>query len=184
MGNSPDSVKHLVDARDMTEMSDISDRVPSPDRKVFLSGDYKEEQLRLEFLNGHCLTVRRSDLASAAPVGQRGAWTWLDCPCLTVRRSDFGVCTSLSPFFTALGWDMDNKQGLSEFSDIANSVHSSWFTVPGTEDRKPGTKDREPGTDEVIRLTAGHQAKVEEKPEVRKAGLTAVGVEAILILQK
>jgi predicted type IV restriction endonuclease len=39
------------------------------DRKVFLSPDYKEEQLRLEFLN---------------------------------------------PFFTALGWDMDNKQGLSE----------------------------------------------------------------------
>jgi len=35
----------------------------------------------------------------------------------------------------------------------------------------------------VIRLTAGHQAKVEEKPEVRKAGLTAVGVKAILILQ-
>ena len=39
------------------------------DRKVFLSPDYKEEQLRAEFLN---------------------------------------------PFFTALGWDMDNKQGLSE----------------------------------------------------------------------
>ena len=57
-----------------------------------------------------------------------------------------------------------------EFSVIANSVHSSWFIVPGTEDRKPGTKNREPGTDEVIRLTAGHQAKVEEKPEVRKAG--------------
>jgi hypothetical protein len=36
------------------------------DRKAFQSGDYKEEQLRLEFLN---------------------------------------------PFFTALGWDMDNKQG-------------------------------------------------------------------------
>jgi hypothetical protein len=33
-------------------MSDISDRVPSPaDRKVFLTGDYKEEQLRAEFLN-------------------------------------------------------------------------------------------------------------------------------------
>jgi hypothetical protein len=49
---APDAVKRLVDARDMTEMSDISDRVPSPaDRKVFLSGDYKEEQLRAEFLN-------------------------------------------------------------------------------------------------------------------------------------
>jgi hypothetical protein len=43
---APDTVKRLVDARDMTEMSDISDRVPSPaDRKVFLAGDFKEEQL-------------------------------------------------------------------------------------------------------------------------------------------
>ena len=56
MAAPPDSVKHLVDRFDQ-------------DRKVFQSGDYKEEQLRLEFLN---------------------------------------------PFFTALGWDMDNKQGLSE----------------------------------------------------------------------
>ncbi len=56
MGSSaPDAVKRLVDRFDR-------------DRKVFLSPDYKEEQLRLEFLN---------------------------------------------PFFTALGWDMDNKQGLS-----------------------------------------------------------------------
>jgi hypothetical protein len=109
---APDAVKRLVDRFDLG-------------RKVFQSGDYKEEQLRLEFLN---------------------------------------------PFFTALGWDMDNKQGLSEFSVIANSVHSSWFIVPGTEERKLGTKNRELGTDEVIRLTAGHQAKVEEKPEVRKAG--------------
>jgi hypothetical protein len=56
MGNAPDAVKRLVDHFDR-------------DRKVFLSGDYKEEQLRLEFLNH---------------------------------------------FFTALGWDMDNKQGLPE----------------------------------------------------------------------
>jgi hypothetical protein len=35
---APDAVKHLVDRFDQ-------------DRKVFLSGDYKEEQLRLEFLN-------------------------------------------------------------------------------------------------------------------------------------
>jgi hypothetical protein len=57
-----------------------------------------------------------------------------------------------------------------EFSVISNSAHSSWFIVPRTEDRKPGTKNREPGTDEVIRLTAGHQAKIADKPEVRKAG--------------
>ena len=76
----------------------------------------------------------------------------------------------IDPLFEALGWDVENRQGLSEFSAITNSVHSSWSIVPGTEDRKPGTKNRELGTDAVIRLTAGHQAKVEEKPEVRKAG--------------
>ena len=52
---APDAVKRLVDRFDLS-------------RKVFQSGDYKEEQLRAEFLN---------------------------------------------PFFTALGWDMDNKQGRS-----------------------------------------------------------------------
>ena len=38
MAAPPDSVKRLVDRFDR-------------DRKVFLSGDYKEEQLRAEFLN-------------------------------------------------------------------------------------------------------------------------------------
>jgi hypothetical protein len=55
---APDSVKRLIDRFDQN-------------RKVFLSGDYKEEQLRAEFLN---------------------------------------------LFFTALGWDTDNRQGLSDLS--------------------------------------------------------------------
>jgi len=38
MGNPPDALLRLVDRFDQ-------------DRKVFLSDDYKEEQLRLEFLN-------------------------------------------------------------------------------------------------------------------------------------
>ncbi len=80
---APDAVKRLVDRFDQN-------------RKVFLSGDYKEEQLRLEFLNGPCLTIRHSDLASAAPVGQRG------------------IRTFYGPFFTALGWDVANKAGLTE----------------------------------------------------------------------
>ncbi|MBM3332279.1 hypothetical protein FJY68_10620 [candidate division WOR-3 bacterium] len=70
-------------------MADLVERF-SRDRKVFLSPDYKEEQLRPEHRD---------------------------------RRSAFGVGTSPSEF---LG--------------------------------------------KVIRLTARHQAKVEEKPEVRKAG--------------
>jgi hypothetical protein len=49
-------------------VADLVERF-SRDRKVFNSPDYKEEQLRLEFLN---------------------------------------------PLFTALGWDMDNKAGLTE----------------------------------------------------------------------
>jgi hypothetical protein len=64
---APDSVKRLVDRFDQN-------------RKVFLSPDYKEEQLRLEFLN---------------------------------------------PFFTALGWDMDSKQGLSDLEERA--VHVRWL---------------------------------------------------------
>jgi hypothetical protein len=52
MGTSPPKLVGDLEARDMTGMSDIPDRVPSPDdRKVFLSPDFKEEQLRLEFLN-------------------------------------------------------------------------------------------------------------------------------------
>jgi type I restriction-modification system DNA methylase subunit len=78
---APDAVKRLVDHFDQ-------------DRKVFQSDDYKEEQLRAEFLN---------------------------------------------PFFTALGWD------------VLGQVYEQFLG-------------------KVIRLTAGHQAKVEEKPEVRKAG--------------
>ena len=76
----------------------------------------------------------------------------------------------IGPFFEVLS-DLYPPKSPYEFSVIANSVHnSSWSIVPGTDGRKPGTKNREPGTDEVIRLTAGHQAKVEEKPEGRKAG--------------
>jgi hypothetical protein len=65
---APDAVKRLIDARDMTEMSDISDRVPSPvDRKVFLSGDYKEEQLRAEIFE----TLRQACVAEAAMLSKR-----------------------------------------------------------------------------------------------------------------
>jgi hypothetical protein len=59
---APDDVKRLVDRFDLS-------------RKVFLSGDYKEEQLR--------------------------------APCPPTRHSAFVVRTFSSPFFTALGWDMD-----------------------------------------------------------------------------
>jgi hypothetical protein len=44
---TPDAVKRLVDLSACNAQADRFDQ----DRKVFLSGDYKEEQLRLEFLN-------------------------------------------------------------------------------------------------------------------------------------
>jgi hypothetical protein len=73
---APDSARRLVDHFDQ-------------DRKVFLYADYKEEQLRPAFPNGPSPSILHSDLASAAPVGQR-----------VVR-------TPPGPFFTALGWDGD-----------------------------------------------------------------------------
>jgi hypothetical protein len=144
---APDAVKRLVDRFDQ-------------DRKVFLSGDYKEEQLRAEFLNG---------------------------PCLTNRHSDFGIRTLPSPFFTALGWDMDNvcEPDNSEFRtqrpECRTSGHSdfwfliSYFCTIRFVNRQVMPADvpgqvYEQFLGKVIRLTAGHQAKVEEKLEVRKAG--------------
>jgi hypothetical protein len=82
-----DAVKRLVDHFDQN-------------RKVFLSSDYKEEQLRAEFLNG---------------------------PCPMIRHSDLGIRTIPGPLFTALGQVYEQFLG------------------------------------KVIRLTAGHQAKVEER---------------------
>jgi hypothetical protein len=98
MGNPPDVLLRLVDRFDQ-------------DRKVFVSADYKEEQLRLEFLN---------------------------------------------PFFSALGWDMDNKQGLSEtFKQVIHEFSVMPADVLG--------QVYEQFLGKVIRLTAGHQAKVEER---------------------
>ena len=56
MGNVPDAIKRLVDHFDLG-------------RKVFQSGDYKEEQLRAEFLNPFFTTleVPGTELVSPAP---------------------------------------------------------------------------------------------------------------------
>ena len=58
------------------------------DRTVFLSPDYKEEQLRAEFLN---------------------------------------------PFFTALGWDVANKAGLTEVFEPV--IHEESIKVAGATKR-------------------------------------------------
>ena len=109
---APDAVGLLIDARDMTalsdrgrrgQMSDISDRVPSPAyRKVFLSGDYQ--------------------------AGTR----------------DWGLGT---------GDPNPNPKHLAPNPSCAvlGQVYEQFL-------------------DKVIRLTAGHQAEVGEKPEVRRGG--------------
>jgi hypothetical protein len=68
---APDAVKRLVDRFDQ-------------DRKVFLSPDYKEEQLRLVCPSGLCMAI---------------------------RHSDFVIRTSPGEY---LGWDVANKAGLTE----------------------------------------------------------------------
>jgi len=147
---APDAVKRLADRFDQ-------------DRKVFISGDYKEEQLRLEFLNPFFTALGWDMDNNCEP--DNSEFRTQRPECRTPGHSDFWF---LASDFCIIRFV--NRQGLSEFPVIANSVCSSWSIVPGTEDRKPGTKNREPGTDEVIRLTAGHHAKVEEKLEVRKPG--------------
>jgi hypothetical protein len=97
----PDTAKRLVDRFDQ-------------DRKVFQSGDYKEEQLRAEFLN---------------------------------------------PFFTALGWDMDNKPPKDIIGNLYYPDSPYEFSV------MPSVvlgQVYEQSLGKVIRLTVGHQAKVEE----------------------
>jgi hypothetical protein len=71
MGNTPDAVKRLVDRFDQN-------------RKVFLSPDHKEEQLRLGFQYAFCPFI---------------------------RHSDFDIRTSPHE---SLGWDVANKAGLTE----------------------------------------------------------------------
>jgi hypothetical protein len=86
---APDAVKRLVERFDQ-------------DRKVFVAPDCKEEQLRAEFLNGSCPTI---------------------------RHSDFVIRTFYGPFFTVLGWDMDNRAGLSEtFKQV---IHEETIRVAG-----------------------------------------------------
>jgi hypothetical protein len=64
-------------------VADLVERF-SRDRKVFLSPDYKEEQLRLVCPSGLCLAIRHSDFVIRTSPGE------------------------------SLGWDVSNKAGLTE----------------------------------------------------------------------
>jgi hypothetical protein len=99
MRPAPDSVRQLIARFDQ-------------DRKVFLSGDYKEEQLRLEFLN---------------------------------------------PFFAALGWDMDNKQGLSDLS-ACNAQAETFKQVIHEESIKVAGASKAP--DYTFRIGGRHHLSV------------------------
>jgi hypothetical protein len=68
------------------------------DRKVFLSADYKEEQLRAQFLNG---------------------------PSRSIRHSSFVVRTPPCSFFAALGRDTDMPADVLGMSMSSSSARSS-----------------------------------------------------------
>jgi hypothetical protein len=67
------------------------------DREVFLSPDYKEEQLR----------------ASSGPSP-------------SIRHSDFVIRASHDPFFESLGWDVSNKHALSEAEGAGLTEVAKW----------------------------------------------------------
>jgi len=60
MGNAPDAVRRLVDLSACNAQADHFDQ----NRKVFLSGDYKEEQLRVP-----CPVVRHSTFGACTFLG-------------------------------------------------------------------------------------------------------------------
>ncbi|MCX6842543.1 MAG: hypothetical protein NTX53_09720 [candidate division WOR-3 bacterium] len=132
---APDTVKRLVDHFDQN-------------RKAFLSGDYKEEQLRAEFLNPF-FTALGWDMDNICEPDNSEFRTQRP-ECRTSGHSDFWFLTSDFCIIRFV-----NRKGLSEFSVMPADVLSQVY---------------EQFLGKVIRLTAGHQAKVEEKPEVRKAG--------------
>jgi hypothetical protein len=125
---APDAVKRLVDHFDQ-------------DRKVFQSSDYKEEQLRLGFLN---------------------------------------------PFFAALGWACEQFIGrvIARVGRASQSAKCKYQNAKCPEaeyaTKTRSARDRRNRESIFARttilrtcsigLTAGHQAKVEEESEVRKAG--------------
>ena len=96
MGTPPDAVLRLVDRF-------------SQDYKVFLSSDYKEEQLRAEF-------------------GQRTC------------RLRFLNPSFLNPFFTALGWEMDNALDtiLTRNGEDTSFPHASHPFDDGGKARRAG----------------------------------------------
>jgi len=110
-----------------------------------------------------------------------------------IRHSDFVIRNSVGE---SLGWDVSNKAGLTEvFKPV---IHEESIKIAGATKAQadgsqlaahgprpsnsgPSAVSRKPMADpngqvyeqflgKVIRLTPSHQAKVEEKPEVRKAG--------------
>jgi len=80
--------------------------------------------------------------------------------CRISGHSDFWFLTSDFCIIRSV-----NRKGLSEFSvmpaDVLGQVYEQFLGLSACGHAQEG---------KVIRLTAGHQAKVEDKPEVRKAG--------------
>jgi len=72
MGNAPDALLRLVDRFDQ-------------DRKVFLSGDYKEEQPRAEFLNPFFTAPRLEQEGPSFPLNFAQDFLCPDCAARLAR---------------------------------------------------------------------------------------------------
>jgi hypothetical protein len=132
----------------------------SRDHKVFLSPDYKEEQLRAEFLNPFFESLGW-DVANKAgltevfkPVIHATDGSLLTAYSLRLSDSDYEPSA-------ASGWLLALAIGSLYFPDCPYEFSVLPADILG--------QVYEQFLGKVIRLTAGHQAKVEEKPEVRKA---------------
>ena len=117
------------------------------DRDVFPSPDYKEEQL-VEGADGRQLTAdghrRGADRADQPRAADRLRLTAIGAETLCWQSCTEPSAVSRKPIAN------DHGQVYEQFLGLSACGHAQ--------------------SGEVIRLTAGHQAKVEEKPEVRKAG--------------
>jgi hypothetical protein len=135
--HAPDTVKRLVDSLDQ-------------DRKVLLSGDYKEEQLRAEFLNpffsalgwgmDNTLDTIQSRNWGSVPLFLRRAWRWSGLgpiprngPWLGYARRTEAVPADEADQAEAAGafGDVDRPTCNPEPDTKGKEAASPYFDVPG-----------------------------------------------------
>jgi hypothetical protein len=140
---APDAIKRLVD---------LFDR----ERRVYQSPDYKEEQLRAEFLNPFFESL-------GWDVSNKAGLTEVFKP--VIHAADGSQLTAYSPRLS------DSEPSAASRWPLALAIGSLYYPdCPYEFSVLPADilgRVYEQFLGKVIRLTAGRQAKVEEKPEAR-----------------